>query len=341
MKAFFSYNSTASGELKIVTNEALGTVNQLISSSRVGAVQLEPITVFKPGINRGAMVVERFDTTVTWSVQAAGARLSIAVADARTKVCAPVEPLIECVNTVGKNTTARLAYRNPNQFSVPIPIGTSNMFYTMPLDRGQPAIFKPGLNLNVAVVPVTVGGMIDEWLLNGKGARIDENTPKCAAGCSELTLDEVKGNLDKVALRMSALVGQAAGILRAAKLSSTTVRRNGALVRRTRNDEIRSLGKAQAYRERVYKLVLMFPEVAQVCQRETFCRFIDRWGVIMELRQIFARTRNTGMRILARKNFVSTGRTSRTEAIVRELKSLEKLGNENLNRLPRVASDCG
>jgi hypothetical protein len=215
------------------------------------------------------------------------------------------------------------------------------MFYTLPIDRGQPVEFKSGLNLNVAVVPVTVGGMIDEWLLNGRGARIDESTPKCAAGCSELTLDEVKGNLDKVALRMSELVIQSAGILRAAKLSSSTVRRNGALVQRTNDDEKRSMHKAIGYRERVFKLVLMFPEVAQVCQKETLCRFIDRFGVIMELRQIFARTRNTGMRILARKNFVSTGRTSRVEAIVRELKSLEKQGNANLNRLPRVASDCG
>jgi hypothetical protein len=222
-----------------------------------------------------------------------------------------------------------------------VPVGAQNAVEPSPSDKGQPTEFYAGRNLAVTEIPVASLEYGGGWVLNGIKGAIDATVPRCAGECTEVNLVEVKGELDEIALEMSGLIKKAAAILRKAKIKAMVVRREGKLIERTKIDELRSQNKADKYIKTANELLKRFPQVAQVCPERPLCKEIDNWFTIMNLRQLYAQSRNTGIRITARTNFVTIGATRRNEKIVKTLRGLEKRGNNALNRLPRVATDCG
>lgn len=84
-----------------------------------------------------------------------------------------VIPIPECGTTDGSSFTARFGYLNPNSFEVVIPVGPDNNFSPEPEDRGQPTLFRPGLNLNA--FSVTQNGGTLTWNLSGLKATVSRN----------------------------------------------------------------------------------------------------------------------------------------------------------------------
>jgi hypothetical protein len=288
-------------------------------------------------------VVVRFGgETLTWRVQVAGGQLSEAVVNSNTKLCDPIQPIVECVSIKRDGSSwVRIGYQNSNGFTLQVPVGAQNAVEPAPNDKGQPTEFYAGRNLAVTEIPVASLEAGGGWTLNGIKGAIDATVPRCAGECTEVNLVDVKGQLDEIALEMSGLIKKAAAILRQAKIKAMIVKRDGKLIKRTKMDEVRSQNKADNYIKTANELIKRFPQVAQVCPERPLCREEDNWFTIMNLRKLYAQSRNTGIRITARTNFVTIGATKRNERIVRKLRGLEKRGNQALDKLPRVASDCG
>jgi hypothetical protein len=96
-----------------------------------------------------------------------------------------VHPIVECVrkNPDGSHT-AQFGYQNDNSVDVNTPIGLLNLFLPLPIDRGQPTVFKPGRHTNVFSVVYKVNAII--WELGGLQA-IANNDPSLACGTTDTT----------------------------------------------------------------------------------------------------------------------------------------------------------
>ena len=97
----------------------------------------------------------------------------------------PVHPIVECVqkNPDGSHT-AKFGYQNDNAVNVTTPIGLLNLFFPLPIDRGQPTVFKPGRQTNVFSVVYKANELI--WELRGLQA-VANNSPSLACGTVDTT----------------------------------------------------------------------------------------------------------------------------------------------------------
>jgi GH35 family endo-1,4-beta-xylanase len=90
----------------------------------------------------------------------------------------PVAPTAGCVVKDGNGTfTAYFGYSNANNFSIPVPVGTSNTFGPAPSDRGQAGYFLP--YQRPERVAVTWDGSALTWQLDGYSQTVTKKSPAC------------------------------------------------------------------------------------------------------------------------------------------------------------------
>jgi predicted extracellular nuclease len=87
-------------------------------------------------------------------------------------------PIVECVTINGNSFTARFGYLSANLYDVVIPLGPNNFFSPAPEDRGQPTLFRPGLQLNVFSATHSGNGTLT-WNLNGLEATASRKSFRC------------------------------------------------------------------------------------------------------------------------------------------------------------------
>jgi hypothetical protein len=87
-------------------------------------------------------------------------------------------PIMNCVTNNGNGTyTAYFGYNNKNNVSVFIPVYAQNKISPDPWDRGQPGVFKVGIQERVFSVTWSSGNII--WHLNNKIATAKISSPPC------------------------------------------------------------------------------------------------------------------------------------------------------------------
>jgi len=87
-------------------------------------------------------------------------------------------PIMNCVTNNGNGTyTAYFGYNNKNDVSVFVPIYSQNKISPDPWDRGQPGVFKVGVQERVFSVTWTSGNII--WHLNNNIATAKRTSPPC------------------------------------------------------------------------------------------------------------------------------------------------------------------
>ncbi|MCU1390462.1 MAG: hypothetical protein JWL72_3800 [Ilumatobacteraceae bacterium] len=103
----------------------------------------------------------------------------------RTKVpLSSVRPSMQCVTDSGPSTpqstprfTARFNWKNTQAYWVYSPVGVTNAFLPLFIDRGQPTLFKPGSNTTPVTGQFYVFGV--GWYLGDTLAVITANSPRC------------------------------------------------------------------------------------------------------------------------------------------------------------------
>ena len=87
-------------------------------------------------------------------------------------------PVMNCVTNNGDGTyTAYFGYDNKNNVSIFVPIYSQNKISPDPWDRGQPGVFKVGIQERVFSVTWTSGNII--WHLNNNIATAKRTSPPC------------------------------------------------------------------------------------------------------------------------------------------------------------------
>jgi hypothetical protein len=87
-------------------------------------------------------------------------------------------PIMNCVTNNGNGTyTAYFGYNNKNSVSVFVPVYAQNKISPDPWDRGQPGVFKVGVQEGVFSVTWSSGNII--WHLNNKIATAKVSSPPC------------------------------------------------------------------------------------------------------------------------------------------------------------------
>jgi hypothetical protein len=87
-------------------------------------------------------------------------------------------PMLNCVRNNGDGTyTAYFGYENKNNESVYIPVYSQNKISPAPWDRGQPGVFKPGIQDEVFSVIWSNGNII--WHLNQNTAKAKKTSELC------------------------------------------------------------------------------------------------------------------------------------------------------------------
>lgn len=333
--AYFSYNNVKDSSIEIPTTSMGATRNELSP----GNPSRGQVTVFKPGQNKGAFGVIFDGQPLTWSVRAQGGSLSQATASLNSPECQHVEPIAECIDSSEEGLKVTYSYRNLNDFTVTVPLGSLNFFSPSPADRGQPIALKAGLNKGA------FSSLFEEdlaWNLDGARAEVTEATPVCPGGCVDTPIGTVKSDLNETALDLAALARKAAKQLTA--LANKRVKQgklSASMASKLSRDSARAAKKADTLSKRAQSLALAFPEVIKSCPfAPPFCETVDRGETIEALRGLYADIVNQIKRIQARKNFALFGGTDRMDTLVIEGKQLNELGNEQLDQLPRVATEC-
>ena len=339
----FSYNNTTDAEITIVNDEAAGTINQILPQSE----QLTPPTIFKPGTARGAAAFTHRSESLTWVIQAQGAEQSVATSSALTRSCAPIVPLADCDNTAANGTpSVVVGYDNLNEFTMTIPVGPLNKLSAGAISSAQPTVFLPGLNKGVAKVTMSDSSSSHTWELNGSTVALHDTLRSCDGGCANINSADVIKNLDKIALELSGIAQQTAkavakarrGAIHAEISKKLTPKDNLLKVRR---DTLRTSKRAKALEEEAYRLTINLPAVTKSCPTAPqYCETIDRWNTIGALRGLYAHLVNLTKRQTARFFFIEIGETKRNRARVVRAKKLEKIGNTELDKLPRFATEC-
>jgi hypothetical protein len=223
-----------------------------------------------------------------------------------------------------------LGYINSNSFELQVAAGPSNGFLPSPADRGQPTRFFAGTNKSVFQVPLA---SVDEsltWVVNGASVKIDSSLPVCDGGCVDTPTGNVTAELDAIAQDLSSVMTRAANILASAK--ATSGKNVSAQVKRNRKDAERAKKKAQDYEALAKTLTIRFPQVVKTCpQAPVYCETVDRH---------YANQRNSTQRTIARSYFRNTGKTSRSDSLVKQAKDLEQQGLAALAKLPRFETQC-
>jgi len=248
-----------------------------------------------------------------------------------------VQPVADCRGYESGILKVKLGYNNQGTFEQAFPIGALNGFSSGALDRGQPNRFFSGLNLTAFQIPLADPNERVTWSVNGRSVVIDGTLKTCDGQCVDTPVGSIKGELDQVAISLSALMNKAAAALASVK----DKKGNADDQARDKRDARRANNKAAEY-ERVAKaLTIQFPAVVKTCpEAPAFCATVDRQGTIDALRGLYANQRNSVMRTMARALFRSTGATSRRQKFVKEAKALEANGLEQLGKLPRFVTEC-
>ena len=331
--AYFSVNNLTGGDVTFGTNASLGTINEFQSDSTTTS----PPTTFKAGQSTGSVIVPYKGATLTWVVKAPRSKRSEAVASDDSPLCPSLQPLADCRGFESGILKVKLGYNNQGKFEQAFPIGVLNGFSPGAIDRGQPNRFFAGLNLSVFEIPVVDPNERVTWTINGQSVVIDGTLKTCDGKCVDTPVGSIKGELDQIAISLSALMNKAA-----AALASVKDKKGGQDDQdRDERDAKRASRKAAEY-ERVAKaLTIQFPAVVKTCpEAPAFCATVDRQGTIDALRGLYANQRNSVTRTMARALFRSTGATSRRQRFVKEAKGLEASGLEQLGKLPRFVTEC-
>jgi len=333
--AYFGYDNTSGTLIEVPVAAAAPSKNEVSP----GNPQRGQVTQFKPGRNKGAFAVVFDGQPLTWSVRAPGSSLSKATAARNSTPCARLEPIAECINGTPQGVTATFGYKNPNDFALTVPVGALNFFSPAPTNRGQPTQLLAGLNKG-AFATLSATGLT--WKLDGLSATVTSSTPVCPGGCVDTPIGTVKNELDQVALDLADLTNKAAK-----QLGSIAMRQVGqsrlssASAAAMKKDADRAAKKAAALAKKAQSLTIALPEVVRSCPfLEPFCESVDRAQTIEALKGLYAQILNQLKRIRARQNFKLTGNTNRGDTFVRDGKQLQAAGNEQLSKLPRIATVC-
>jgi hypothetical protein len=333
--AYFSYNNTTGADVTVTTNANLGTVNEFATTGSA----TPPPTAFKAGLAKGAVVATFTGDSLTWLVRAQKSAASRATASATTPVCAPITPKAECRDYKNGVLVAQLGYVNGNSFELQIPSGPSNGFLPSPADRGQPTKFFAGTNKSVFQVPLASTSDSLAWVVNGASVKIDGSLPVCEGGCVDTPTGNVTAELDAIAQELSNVMTRAANILASAK--ATSGKDVSARTKRNRTDAERAKKKAQDYEALAKTLTIRFPQVVKTCpEAPVYCETVDRQYEIETLKGLYANQRNSTQRTIARSYFRNTGKTSRSDSLVKQAKDLEQQGLAALAKLPRFETQC-
>jgi uncharacterized repeat protein (TIGR01451 family) len=111
-----------------------------------------------------------------------GAGQAIACAITNThKAVDTITPRLECVVFQrGAPSTAVWGYDNPNGYPVTIPLGATNGFVPVPVDRGQPTVFQPGRLVGAFQTPFR-GAASLVWTVGKSSVTADSGSPPCTA----------------------------------------------------------------------------------------------------------------------------------------------------------------
>ncbi len=90
-----------------------------------------------------------------------------------------IRPLLRCVENNGDGTfKAYFGYNNRNNYSVSLSVGSNNMFFPAPADRGQPETFSPGRRASAFSVNFNEdAGLL--WVLDGGAEVAWRGSPLC------------------------------------------------------------------------------------------------------------------------------------------------------------------
>jgi hypothetical protein len=295
---------------------------------------------------KGAVAFTHRSDSLTWIIQAPDTEQSSATSSPLTPSCAPLVPLADCGNPSSKEPSVVIGYENPNQFPMSLPIGPLNQLSAGASTTAQPTTFLPGFNKGVTTVTLIDSSSAQIWTLNGKSVSLDQKLRSCDAGCANINSSDVIKNLDKIALELSKIAQQTAKAVAKARRGKVHAEISKKLtpkdnLRQISRDTLRTSKRAKALEEEAYRLTINLPAVTKSCPNAPqFCESIDRWNTIGALRGLYARLVNITKRQTARFFFIEIGETKRNRARVVRAKKLLVVGNGELDKLPRFATEC-
>lgn len=272
-----------------------------------------------------------------WVVKAPSSRQSEATASEQSAECPAVQPLADCRGFDSGVLKVKLGYNNQATFEQSVPVGKLNGFSPGSVDRGQPNRFFSGLNATTFEIPLANQNEQLTWNINGRIVVIDGSLKTCEGKCVDTPVGAIKGELDQVAIDLSAVMNRASAALASVK----DKKGSEADKARDKRDAERASRKAAEYERTAKALTIQFPAVVKTCpEAPAFCATVDRQGTIDALRGLYANQRNSVIRTMARALFRSTGATTRRQKFVKEAKALEQKGLDQLAKLPRFATEC-
>jgi len=346
--AYFSYNNTTSADISIPAASTGAQLNEIAPGDKN---QGQP-SLFLKGMQRGMASVTYKTSSVQWTLRPAGGKKVSATASGSTPKCATVKPRTECRGYEGGKMLVQVSYQNNNPFTVKFPIGDLNLFTPGKVDRGQPREFFAGLNKGAFKVELTSQTDQATWRLNGLTTDVSNSLKVCDDSCIETATGAITGQLNQVAIDLADAANDAADLLAAspARRSSGTAsakkvsgRRASRTTAQDRRDAERARKAAQEYAKKAQELVLQIPAVIKNCpEAPNFCATVDRGETISQLRVLYAESRNTVKRVVARAYFKATGSTKDvpSDPIYKRGIKLEAKGNSELDKLPRFATEC-
>ena len=327
--AYFGYTNNSSSNVTIPVGSTSSTKNTFSPSP----ADRGQGTVFKPGINKGAVAVIFDGNPLTFTVQAAGgAESSVTVTSSSTPRLLAVEPLTQCVLSNSDGTFAAImGYRNDNVFPIKLPVGETNKFEPGAQSRGQPSTFATGLNSGTFTVLNFTSALT--WRLATKSAAVGTAATQCS--CPTVGGIEIKAQLNEDALALNRLADKAAALLlsvntKAAKKSSADVAR-------------RSKSNLEAIRAATLKI----PNLIVSCPADGTppqCVRVDNQASLISLQQQFDVALHIVKRGTARANFLKTGKTKpangETDPLVTSAEQVYQRGIATLSGYPRFSTSC-
>lgn len=331
--AWFGYENLNSAPLTIAVGNA--------AASGINAFSPDPLnrsqtSTFNSGRVKGAFSVIFDGSTIEWTIKPAGAAKNSIKASKTTKACAPIKPIMECVDVVRDGSyTATYGYQNDNPFEISVPIGGQNKFDPNPEDRGQPNKFFPGL-IN-GVFTVNFPSETITWNLRDQSAQATRDSDLClnSQGCRDTPLTNTKSELDATALALADVARQAAE--RLDRIANKQTKRGSV---RVTSDGVRSLERAQLLLDEAQRLAFQFPEVVKNCPNAPeFCAKVDNQPTIDGLARVYNTLVHHIRRTVARGTFRRTGDTEPI-TLVKKANDAFKKGKAALATIPRFATDC-
>jgi hypothetical protein len=336
--AYFSYNNTTARELETTIGNSGASVNEFSPGPR----NLGQPSRFKPGLAKGTVPASFTGSDLTWSVRVAGGGKVTATASLdTTPKCGAVQPTADCRGFDSGKLRIKMGYRNPNPFTIILPVGASNEFTPGRSDRGQPYEFYSGLNSGILNVDLDSAADQTVWKINGAASSLASKLPVCDGECVDTATGAITGELDRIAIELADAVRDGANLLAASPLVKTGRKKATSPSREDRADIQRSRKLADEYEARSRALLLQVPAVVRNCpEAPAFCQTVDRGATIDALKGLYAEARNATKRIVSRAYFRENGRTNRNDPIIKRALRLEEQGLAQLAKIPRFATEC-